>query len=73
MSCQETIIEYLNLQEKIKNNMKKIEKECPEKVLKFILSKESRSTYGKLVNCTWLDSIDKKSLRKVIKIKCEDL
>lgn len=72
-SCKESIQEYLFCQEKIKENMQKLKNECPDKVINFLLKKESKTTYEKVINCTWADIIDKKYLLKLIKTKCEDL
>ena len=71
--CSESIKDYLNAKEKIKNNMSKLKDECPDKVLKFMLSKESTNTIKKLIDCTWSDFFDKKHLFKIIKFKCEDI
>lgn len=72
-SCSESIEDYLFTQEKIKNNMIKLKDECPDKVLRFMLSRESKTTIKKLIDCTWSDFTDKKYLLKLIKQKCEDL
>lgn len=72
-SCSESIEDYLFTQEKIKNNMIKLKDECPDKVLQFMLSRESKTTIKKLIDCTWSDFTDKKYLLKLIKQKCEDL
>jgi hypothetical protein len=72
-SCSESIKDYLFTQEKIKNNMIKLKDECPDKVLQFMLSRESKTTIKKLIDCTWSDFTDKKYLLKLIKQKCEDL
>lgn len=72
-SCSESIENYLYTQEKIKKNMLKLKDECPDKVLQFILSRESKHTIKKLIDCSWSDFLDKKHLSKLNKIKCEDL
>ena len=72
-SCSISIKDYLLAQEIIKNNMKNIQKECPEKVLKFLLTTESQNTINKLVYCSWSDSIDKKHMIKLLKTKCDQL
>jgi len=72
-SCSESIEDYLYAQEKIKKNMSKLKKECPDKVLNFILSRESTSTIKKLIDCTWSDFSDKKHISKISKMKCRDL
>ena len=72
-SCSESIEDYLYAQEKIKKNMSKLKEECPDKVLSFILSRESTSTIKKLINCTWSDFSDKKHISKISKMKCGDL
>jgi len=72
-SCSDSIREYLFSQEKIKQNMSKLVHKCPEKVLHFILTKESKTTSTKLINCTWADSIDKKHIIKLLKDSCEDI
>lgn len=72
-SCSESIEDYLYAQEKIKKNMSKLKDECPDKVLRFMLSRESTSTIKKLIDCTWSDFSDKKHLSKITKLKCEDL
>jgi hypothetical protein len=72
-SCSESIEDYIYGQEKIKSNMLKLKDECPDKVLNFILSKESKTTIKKLMDCTWSDYSDKKYILKLIKIKCDDL
>ena len=72
-SCSISIKDYLLAQEIIKNNMKNIQKECPEKVLKFLLTTESQNTINKLVDCSWSDSIDKKHMIKLLKTKCDQL
>jgi len=72
-SCSESIEDYLYSQEKIKKNMSNLKNECPDKVLKFMLLKESTSTIKKLIDCTWSDFSDKKHLSKITKLKCGDL
>lgn len=72
-SCSESIEDYLYAQEKIKKNMSKLKNECPDKVLNFMLSRESTTTIQKLIDCTWSDFSDKKHIFKLLKIKCEDL
>ena len=72
-SCSESIEDYLYAQEKIKKNMLMLKDECPDKVLIFILSRESTSTIKKLIDCTWSDFSDKKHLFKITKLKCKDL
>lgn len=72
-SCSESIEDYLYAQEKIKKNMLKLKDECPDKVLSFILSRESTNTIKKLIDCTWSDFSDKKHILKLLKIKCDDL
>lgn len=73
LSCSETFKHYLLQQEIIKENMRKLSDECPDKVLKFLLVKEYKSTTKNLIDCTWLDNIDKKYLSKTLKVKCNDL
>lgn len=72
-SCKESIQDYLYFQEQIKQNMQKLQDKCPEKVLKFLLAKESQTTLNKVKDCTWSDSLDKKYLIKVLKNRCEDM
>ena len=72
-SCSDTIKYYILQQEKTKENMKKLSKECPDKVLKFLLQKESKTTINKLIDCTWTDTFDKKYILKIMKKRCEDL
>lgn len=72
-SCSDSIEDYLYAQEKIKKNMSKLKNECPDKVLNFILARESITTIKKLIDCTWSDFADKKHLFKITKLKCEDL
>ena len=72
-SCSESIEDYLYAQEKIKKNMSKLKDECPDKVLRFMLKRESTTTIKKLIDCTWSDFSDKKHLFKITKLKCEDL
>ena len=72
-SCSESIEDYLYAQEKIKKNMTKLKDKCPDKVLNFMLSRESTSTIKKLIDCTWSDFSDKKHLLKITKLKCGDL
>jgi len=43
-SCRESIEDYLYAQEKIKKNMSKLKDECPDKVLRFMLKRESTTT-----------------------------
>ena len=71
--CKETIQDYLYTQEKIKSNMIKLKDKCPEKVLNFLLIKESQSNINNLSNCTYSDKINKKSIMNLLKTKCEDL
>ena len=71
--CRESIETYLYIQDKIKDNMTNLSKECPDKVIKFLLEKESVKTIDNLKNCTWSDSYDKKTLLKLIMNKCENL
>ena len=40
--CDEGIKDYLYAQEQIKKNMSKLKDECPDKVLRFMLSRESK-------------------------------
>ena len=68
-SCSNSIKEYLFAQEQIKQNMKKIQNECPDKIINFVLSKESSSTIQNLINCSWSDFSDKKHIIKLIKKK----
>jgi hypothetical protein len=72
-SCTESIEHYLYSQEKIKKNMEKLKHECPDKVLIFILSKESKTTINRLKNCTWSDNSDKKQIFRLLKKTCDDL
>ena len=72
-SCGESIKDYLYDQEKIKKNMIKLKDECPDKVLNFMLSRESKHTIKKLIDCTWSDFSDKKHLLRITKLKCGDL
>lgn len=72
-SCSESIEDYLYSQEKIKNNMLKLKEECSDKVLSFMLSRESKHTIQNLIDCTWSDFSDKKHLLKITKLKCDDL
>ena len=72
-SCSESIEDYLYDQEKIKKNMSKLKDECPDKVLRFMLKRESKHTIKKLIDCTWSDFSDKKHLSKITKLKCGDL
>ena len=72
-SCSESIKDYLYDQEKIKKNMSKLKDKCPDKVLRFMLSRESTSTIKKLIDCTWSDHLDKKFLLKINKLNCKDL
>lgn len=71
--CKDSIQDYLYFQEQIKQNMQKLQDKCPDKVIKFLLARESQTTLNKMINCTWSDSMDKKYLSKLLKIKCEDL
>ena len=71
--CRESIETYLYIQGKIKDNMTNLAKECPEKVIKFLLEKESAKTIDNLKNCTWSDSSDKKTLLKLLTDKCKNL
>lgn len=71
--CKDSIQDYLYFQEQIKQNMQKLKDKCPDKVLKFLLARESQTTLNKMINCSWSDSMDKKYLSKLLKIKCEDL
>ena len=41
--------------------MSKLKNECRDKVLSFILSRESTSTIKKLIDCTWLNFFNKKT------------
>ena len=72
-SCSESIEDYLYAQEKIKKNMSKLKDKCPDKVITFMLSRESKHTIKKLIDCTWSDFCDKKHISKITKLKCEDL
>jgi hypothetical protein len=72
-TCNETFAYYLLEQEIIKKNMSKLSKECPDKVLKFLLQGESTTTISKLVDCTWADHSDKKHISKILKKTCEAL
>ena len=72
-SCSESIEDYLYAQEKIKKNMEKLKNNCPEKILNFLLKRESNTTIERLVNCTWSDSVDKKLYFKLLKTSCDDL
>ena len=72
-SCSESIEDYLYAKEKIKKNMSKLKEECPDKVLNFMLQKESENTIKKLIDCTWSDFSDKKHISKISKMKCRDL
>lgn len=71
--CKDSIQDYLYFQEQIKQNMQKLQDKCPNKVIKFLLARESQTTLNKMINCSWSDSMDKKYLSKLLKIKCEDL
>ena len=71
--CKDSIENYLNAEEKLKQNMSKLSNECPDKVLNFLLKTESKSTKDKLMICTWTDNIDKKYLQKLLIKKCDDL
>ena len=71
--CIESFETYLLSQEYIKNNMKKLSKECPDKVLKFMLKKESSETFNKLINCSFSDSLDKKYFEKLLINTCDKL
>jgi hypothetical protein len=73
LDCSESIKDYLYAQEQIKKNMSKLKDECPDKVLKFMLSRESKHTIKKLIVCTWSDFSDKKHLSRITKLKCGDL
>jgi hypothetical protein len=72
-SCGESIEHYLYSQEKIKKNMSKLKDKCPDKVLNFILSKESKTTINRLKDCTWSDNSDKKQIFRLLKKTCDDL
>lgn len=71
--CKESIESYLITQEHILNNMKNLSKECPDKVLKFLLLNESKDIHNKLINCTFSDSLNKKYIMKLFINKCEQL
>lgn len=71
--CKESIESYLMLQETIKNNMKELSKECPDKVLKFILLPEYKEIYAKLADCSFTDTLNKKYLKKVLINTCDKL
>ena len=71
--CKESIESYLISQEHIKNTMKHLSKECPDKVLKFMLTAESQETFNKLTNCTFSDSLNKKYFKKLIINSCYKL
>jgi hypothetical protein len=72
-SCSDTIKHYILQQEKTKENMNKLSKECPDKVLKFLLQKESTTTINKLIDCSWTDTFDKKYILKITKKTCKEL
>ena len=71
--CKESIISYLMLQETIKNNMKELSKECPDKVLKFMLLPEYKETCSKLADCSFTDTLNKKYLKKLLINTCDKL
>ena len=50
---------------KNKKEYVKIKDKCPDKVLRFMLSRESKHTIKKLIDCTWSDFSDKKHLSKI--------
>lgn len=72
-SCRENIEHYINCQETIKENLKKLKEECPDKVLNFLLKNEAQTTKDRLINCTWADNIDKKYLYKLLVRTCDKL
>lgn len=71
-SCSETFTYYLIHQEIIKQNMKKLSDECPDKVIKFLLKSESKNTIDKLIECSWTDYLDKKFVKKTLLKTCDD-
>ena len=71
--CKESLETYLLSQEYIKNNMKNLSQECPDKVIKFMLKKESNETLNKLINCSFSDSLDKKYFEKLLINTCDKL
>lgn len=73
MSCSQTINYYLKEQEIIKQNMNNLSKECPDKVLKFLLKSESKNTIHKLIDCSWTDYFDKKFTQKTLLKTCDEL
>lgn len=72
LSCSESFKYYLIQQEIIKQNMNNLSKECPDKVLKFLLQSESKNTIDKLIDCSWTDYFDKKFIKKTLLKTCDD-
>jgi len=72
MECYD-ILNYFEYDNKIKNNLAELSKECPDKVLQFLLKPESKTTITKLHYCEFSDSIDKKFLNKLLIRSCDQL
>ena len=53
--------------------MNNLSKECPDKVLKFLLKSESKNTIDKLIDCSWTDNFDKKFIKKILLKTCDEL
>lgn len=58
--CSISIAEYFAYQEAIKNKLQGLKNECPIDVLNYLLKKESANRMNKVINCSYVDTMDKK-------------
>lgn len=58
--CSRSIAEYFAYQEAIKNKLQGLKNECPIDVLNYLLKKESTNRMNKVINCSYVDTMDKK-------------
>ena len=72
--CSISIAEYFAYQEAIKYKLRGLQDECPLDVLNYLLKPESKTRINKVIDCIYIDTVDKKRYVEFTKLdSCKSL
>lgn len=72
--CSISISEYFAYQAAIKHKLYGLKDECPMEVLNYLLKQESATRINKIIDCSYVDTLDKKRYTEYTKLNsCKSL